>query len=181
MGRWCSCSYRSSAGDTGLWFVPTGEVLPARKWSFSVYRVNFDYNEGFTDASNWPVPSTGIGEMKVPSRVRFAELEGVKPEPLVLLTPVAIFNRPGLDAVAFRAGTHASFYETMQARLSSSELRELGRLRRAEVPHPVGARQVGTLVEVQDRLVERDPGLRRSQDRNEKQSAKHEGRPAVRI
>ena len=22
-------------GDTGLWFVPTGEVLPAKKWSFS--------------------------------------------------------------------------------------------------------------------------------------------------
>ena len=39
-------------GDTGLWFVPTGEVLPAKRWSFSVYRVNFDYNEGFTDVSN---------------------------------------------------------------------------------------------------------------------------------
>ena len=23
-------------GDTGLWFVPTGEVLPAKRWSFSV-------------------------------------------------------------------------------------------------------------------------------------------------
>ena len=30
-------------GDTGLWFVPTGEVLPARRWSFSLYRVNFYY------------------------------------------------------------------------------------------------------------------------------------------
>ena len=44
------------------------------------------------------------------------------------LTPVAIFNRPGLDAVAFRAGTHASFYETMQARLSSSEFPQLAAL-----------------------------------------------------
>ena len=42
-------------GDTGLWFVPTGEILPGGKWSFSAYRVNFDYNEGFTDVSNWPV------------------------------------------------------------------------------------------------------------------------------
>jgi outer membrane protein OmpA-like peptidoglycan-associated protein len=42
-------------GDTGLWFVPTGEVLPARKWSISAYRVNFDYNQGFTDVSNFPV------------------------------------------------------------------------------------------------------------------------------
>jgi outer membrane protein OmpA-like peptidoglycan-associated protein len=50
-------------GDTGLWFVPTGEVLPARKWSFSVYRTNFDYNQGFTDASNWPITfGVGLGD-----------------------------------------------------------------------------------------------------------------------
>ncbi len=42
-------------GDTGLWFVPTGEVLPAEAVSASAYRVNFDYNQGFTDVSNWPV------------------------------------------------------------------------------------------------------------------------------
>jgi outer membrane protein OmpA-like peptidoglycan-associated protein len=42
-------------GDTGLWYVPTGEILPARKWSLSAYRVNFDDNQGFTDVSNWPV------------------------------------------------------------------------------------------------------------------------------
>ena len=42
-------------GDTGLWFVPTGEVLPAKKWSISAYRVNFDCDQGFTDVSNWPV------------------------------------------------------------------------------------------------------------------------------
>src|SRR5512145_1014135 len=53
----------TASGDTGLWFVPTGEVLPARKWSFSVYRVNTDYNEGFTDASNWPVTfGVGLGD-----------------------------------------------------------------------------------------------------------------------
>src|SRR5688572_6670253 len=44
------------------------------------------------------------------------------------LTPVAIFNRPGLDAIAFRAGTHASFFETMQAQLSSSEFPRLAAL-----------------------------------------------------
>jgi outer membrane protein OmpA-like peptidoglycan-associated protein len=47
-------------GDTGLWFVPTGEVLPDRKWSVSAYRVNFDYQQGFTDVSNWPV-TFGVG------------------------------------------------------------------------------------------------------------------------
>jgi outer membrane protein OmpA-like peptidoglycan-associated protein len=47
-------------GDTGLWFVPTGDVLPARRWSLSAYRVNFDYNQGFTDVSNWPI-TIGVG------------------------------------------------------------------------------------------------------------------------
>src|SRR5687768_18489484 len=47
-------------GDTGLWFVPTGEILPARRWSLSAYRVNFDYNQGFTDVSNWPI-TIGVG------------------------------------------------------------------------------------------------------------------------
>ncbi|MGE5814405.1 MAG: transporter, partial [Acidobacteriota bacterium] len=47
-------------GDTGLWFVPTGEVLPAKKWSFSLYRANFDFNQGFTDVSIWPV-TAGVG------------------------------------------------------------------------------------------------------------------------
>jgi outer membrane protein OmpA-like peptidoglycan-associated protein len=50
-------------GDTGLWFVPTGEVLGAKRWSFSLYRVNFDYTEGFTDVSNWPVTfGVGLGD-----------------------------------------------------------------------------------------------------------------------
>jgi hypothetical protein len=38
-----------------LWFVPTGEVLPAKKFSVSAYRVNFDRDQGFTDISDWPV------------------------------------------------------------------------------------------------------------------------------
>ena len=50
-------------GDTGLWFVPTGEVLPAKKWSLSAYRVNFDWDQGFTDVSNWPVTfGYGLGD-----------------------------------------------------------------------------------------------------------------------
>jgi hypothetical protein len=47
-------------GDTGLWFVSTGEVLPARRWSFSLFRTNFDYEQGFTDVSFWPI-NFGVG------------------------------------------------------------------------------------------------------------------------
>lgn len=39
------------------------------------------------------------------------------------LTPLSIANRPGLDALVYRAGTHDSFLETMLARLSNLPLR----------------------------------------------------------
>src|SRR5919109_1841373 len=35
------------------------------------------------------------------------------------LTPKRIANRPGLDALAYRVGTHAAFLESMKARLSN--------------------------------------------------------------
>jgi outer membrane protein OmpA-like peptidoglycan-associated protein len=47
-------------GDTGLWFVPTGEVLPNKKWSVSFYRQNHDYGQGFTDVSHFPA-TVGVG------------------------------------------------------------------------------------------------------------------------
>jgi len=47
-------------GDTGLWNVPTAEVLPDRKYSVSAYRVNFDDTQGFTDTSQWPI-TFGVG------------------------------------------------------------------------------------------------------------------------
>src|SRR5262245_11995491 len=50
-------------GDTGLWFVPTASVLRHKQWSASLYRVNYDDGQGFTDISNWPVTfGIGIGE-----------------------------------------------------------------------------------------------------------------------
>jgi predicted phage baseplate assembly protein len=41
--------------------------------------------------------------------------EGISAE-----TPLAVFNRPGLSAIAYRVGTQAEFKETLIARLSSS-------------------------------------------------------------
>lgn len=41
------------------------------------------------------------------------------------LTPITIGNRPGLNALVYRVGTHASFLETMLARLSASDFPEL--------------------------------------------------------
>lgn len=49
--------------------------------------------------------------------------EGLRP-----LTPESTANRPGLDALTARVGTHGSFLATMLARLSSSEFPELAGL-----------------------------------------------------
>jgi outer membrane protein OmpA-like peptidoglycan-associated protein len=40
-------------GDTGLWFVPTGEVVPAGRVAGSAYYINDDRNEAFTDIGNF--------------------------------------------------------------------------------------------------------------------------------
>ncbi|HTG33542.1 MAG TPA: putative baseplate assembly protein [Thermoanaerobaculia bacterium] len=57
--------------------------------------------------------------------------EGTEP-----LTPRTIANRPGLDALAYRVGTHASFLETMQARLSSSDFMALEGLTTRDASDP---------------------------------------------
>jgi predicted phage baseplate assembly protein len=43
-------------------------------------------------------------------------------EGLAASTPVEVYNRPGLAAIAYRVGTHALFKESMLARLSASDL-----------------------------------------------------------
>ena len=50
-------------GDSGLWFVPTADVLPASKWSGSLYRANFDRRQGLTDVSHLGITGAyGIGD-----------------------------------------------------------------------------------------------------------------------
>jgi outer membrane protein OmpA-like peptidoglycan-associated protein len=40
-------------GDTGLWYVPTAEILPKKRHSVSAYYSNIDREAGFTDVSNF--------------------------------------------------------------------------------------------------------------------------------
>ena len=50
-------------GDTGIWFVPTAEILPAKRWSVSFQRTNIDDGQGFTDISMFPVTfGVGLGD-----------------------------------------------------------------------------------------------------------------------
>jgi outer membrane protein OmpA-like peptidoglycan-associated protein len=40
-------------GDTGIWYVPTAEVLPRKRYSASAYYSNIDREAGFTDIGNF--------------------------------------------------------------------------------------------------------------------------------
>ena len=54
-GAWAQESRPGSStifGDTGLWFVPTGETLPKGRWSGTAALVNFDRSEGFSDITD---------------------------------------------------------------------------------------------------------------------------------
>jgi outer membrane protein OmpA-like peptidoglycan-associated protein len=42
-----------------LWFVPTAEVVPHRRWSGSGYRANWDYRQGLTDVSHFAITGAG--------------------------------------------------------------------------------------------------------------------------
>jgi PKD repeat protein len=64
------------------------------------------------------------------------------------LTPRDTSNRPGLDALDYRVGTHATFLETMKARLSGQIV---------EVQSLADPEQVETLYPLRD-LTTRDPG-----------------------
>ena len=57
-------------------------------------------------------------------------------EGVEILTPLATVNRPGLPALSYRIGTHATFLETMKARLSSSDFPALAKLTSREADDP---------------------------------------------
>lgn len=52
------------------------------------------------------------------------------------ITPLPTANRPGLSKLVYRIGTHASFLETMMARLSSSDYPELSGLTTRDAADP---------------------------------------------
>src|SRR5437763_1563225 len=47
-------------GDTGLWFVPTGEVLGHGKWSVSGYRRGTNWVQGYTNVADF-AGTFGVG------------------------------------------------------------------------------------------------------------------------
>ena len=50
-------------GDTGLWFVPTAEVLPHGKWSASAYRRGTNWIQGYTNVADFNGTfAVGVGD-----------------------------------------------------------------------------------------------------------------------
>jgi outer membrane protein OmpA-like peptidoglycan-associated protein len=47
-------------GDTGIWFVPTGEILPHGKWSVSAYRRGTNWIQGYTNVGDF-AGTFGVG------------------------------------------------------------------------------------------------------------------------
>src|SRR5215467_4111487 len=41
------------SGDTGLWYVPTAEVLPNGKWSVSGYRRGTNWVQGYSNVADF--------------------------------------------------------------------------------------------------------------------------------
>src|ERR1044072_7557897 len=46
-------------GDTGLWFVPTAEILAHGKWSVSGYRRGTNFKQGYTNVGDFPGTAAG--------------------------------------------------------------------------------------------------------------------------
>ena len=74
------------------------------------------------------------------------------------LTPQSIVNRPGLDALRYRVGTHSTFLKTMLAALSRQEYRVLSNLTTRETDDPAialldaGATLLDVLTFYQERI-----------------------------
>ena len=80
-------------GDTGLWFVPTGEVLPAKSGSFSVQRTEMDFRQGNTNVSFWPITGAyGFGRAEIFGSLRMVTRIDRDANPLLFAGPD---NEPG--------------------------------------------------------------------------------------
>jgi len=80
-------------GDTGLWFVPTGEVLPTKSGSFSVQRTEEDFRQGNTNVSFWPVTgAVGLGRAEIFGSLRIVTRIDRDASPLLFAGPD---NEPG--------------------------------------------------------------------------------------
>src|SRR5688572_720994 len=75
-------------GDTGLWFVPSAEVLPAGEFSASVYRTESDFEQGNTNVSFFPATAGfGLGRVELFGSLRVVTRIDRDTSPLLFTGP----------------------------------------------------------------------------------------------
>ena len=134
-------------GDTVLWFVPTAETMPNGKFSFSVFRANFDRRQGLTDVNQIGfTAAVGLGK------------------------PVEPLRSPLVEANTLTAALSAASAE-LQLRHEHSEflMRELAHRSKNQLAVVKGmalqtARQSGTVEQFVEQFGQRIQGLAESQD-----------------
>jgi outer membrane protein OmpA-like peptidoglycan-associated protein len=78
----------TATGDTGLWFVPTAEVLPRGRVSLSTQRTESDFRQGHTNVSSWPITgAVGLGRMEIYGALHVVTAIDRDVDPLLLPTP----------------------------------------------------------------------------------------------
>ena len=84
-------------GDTGLWFVPTAEILPSGGFAASVQRGDFDRPEGISDITQYPATfAYGVHE-KVELFGSFRAITRIDRDVRPLFDPVAATGGPLVD------------------------------------------------------------------------------------
>lgn len=53
-------AFTTFSGDTGLWFVPTADLLPNGKVSVSAYRAGFNFQQGYSNVAHF-AGTFGVG------------------------------------------------------------------------------------------------------------------------
>jgi hypothetical protein len=104
-------------GDTGLWFVPSAEVLKPGGWAFGAYRTEQDFKQGATDVSYYPgTLAVGAGDRtEIFGAVRAVTSIKRNRTPLFAPATAAISvrrsqNQPGLRASSSADGGGAARY-----------------------------------------------------------------------
>src|SRR5207247_651952 len=103
-------------GDTGIWFVPTAEVLPRGKWSASGYRRGTNFIQGYTNVGDFAGTfGVGVGDGTGKADVAFDVIASKEAAKLVDWSGFAGYEFRGqpdnYDAPsgAFRWGTGVAF------------------------------------------------------------------------
>jgi outer membrane protein OmpA-like peptidoglycan-associated protein len=137
-------------GDTGLWFVPTAEVLPSGDVSASVHRTEVGFRQGNTNVSFWPVTgAVGLGRAELFGSIRVVTRIDRDTVPLLFTgtgdeTGGLLNEYPGVHETWTGNRLGDLFLGAKLNLMSQQELRPVAFALRGTVKLPTGDRDAGT-------------------------------------